>query len=381
MSTENRCIYCNSSDNLCRRAHIVPRSLGTFKNQPTLKNIVCCECDKEIGRCEEQIVKCGPEAILRLALDIRGRSGSNSISPFRRGHAGHEPISFKTTYPGTDYEVLVEIIRSSQNCRLLPQVVIIHENGNCDQVLVTKEDLTAEVLKEQIKSKGIDSNTKLWVTGDTEEDQKRINTILEKTGLIKEIYKELDLQPCESPVVTEGLVKVDAQYFRAIAKIAFHYFLAFNNDFNGLNPVFKGIRNFIRYGEGKFKSFIEQKQGPLVEELKYNYRPRYYGHFLIGEIGRRNVSCMIQFFIGKDIDPQFYTVTLGEKEGIIEFSPRKFGHFYAYLEPDKRDAYDGIIQKLGHNERIILPPASGLILIPQSPGRPRGAAPTGGHIR
>ncbi len=95
------CIYCGMTQNLRRQSHIVPRNLGAFKNQSSLHYRVCKTCEEEIGKCEEVLAKCGPEALFIANLGIKGRH-KNHTSPFRRRHAGHEPIkmeipSVKTT--------------------------------------------------------------------------------------------------------------------------------------------------------------------------------------------------------------------------------------------------------------------------------------------
>jgi hypothetical protein len=125
MSQEVSCIYCGKCKNFCE-AHIVPESLGKFKNMPKQKSLVCADCDYEIGKAEEQLAKCSSEAIFRVHLDIQGKKKHKKSSPFRRKHAGQGPIELKTKIPGRNYEVLVEPLGDGKNVQPLPQLVLLN---------------------------------------------------------------------------------------------------------------------------------------------------------------------------------------------------------------------------------------------------------------
>ena len=351
---QNKCIYCNTSHELCRKAHLLPLGLGAFENQRTLKHRVCSPCDSEIGKCEEQLIKCGPEAILRIALGIKGRSGSRSTSPLRRSHAGQEALQFKVPYPDTDYEVLAEPIPGTRNWQPLPQIVIIAPNGECRQILVT-EGMTPEELERRVSSTGIKGKVIFWPIAGIKEEQDRVVNLFNQTKFSSGEYLDLNIRPCNEPAKLIGTIRVDKRYFRAIAKIAFHYFLAYYDGFDGSELVFDPIRRFIRYGNGKIEFFVRQERGNLVSDLDKGYRPKYYGHFLIGNVDNQKVMCFLQLFIGRDIDPLHYVVFLGRNPRNILLPTETFGHFYSYLEPDKRKGYAGTMQKLGVSSRIIIP--------------------------
>lgn len=351
----NKCIYCGASKSLCRQAHAIPRSLGTFKNQPSLKNRVCRECDSKIGKGEEQLIKCGPEAFIRIALGITGRSGKKSTSPFRRAHAGHEALKFKAKYPGTHYEVLVEIIPGTQNWRPLPQIVIVDSNGSCEQILINEDNMTVEHIDKLIGETKLKGELRIWSHGTTDEEQERIFNLLRKSKHTSNEFIDENIRPCNENVPAVGTIVVDKQYFRAIAKIAFHYFLCNYDGFDGEESSFEPIRRFIRYDEGEVKTFVHQKRGNLVADLNRGYRPKYYGHFLICKIEKNRIYGYVQLFIGKDIDPGYYLVDLGTNPRRIILSPERFGHFYVYYEPENRRDYHGEIQELAATVNIIIP--------------------------
>lgn len=366
MTSAERCIYCGTASDICRQAHAVPRSLGTFENQPALNNRVCRQCDSEIGICEEQLVKCGPEAILRIALGITGRSGSKSISPFTRGHAGQEALKLKARYPGTDYDILVEPVPGTHDARPLPQVVIVTNDGQCEHVLVPDIKITIEELDSRIKATGLKGQLTLWPIAATEEDQTAILNLLRGSNLCSGEIVDENIASLIATVEAQGTITVDPKYFRAVAKIAFHYFLANYVGFYGNEPCFEALRQFIRYGQGDTDDFVRQKHGNLVAELNQGYRPKYYGHFLIGAIEERFILVCVQLFIGCDINPQYYEVNLGNNPRQIVVPVERFGHFYSYFEPEVRLQYAGTIQKLFASSHIQV--VHGLTL----PYRPQG---------
>ena len=347
MANLSKCIYCHSDKELWARSHTLPEGLGTFENQVTLHKKVCQRCEHETGRCEEQLLRCGPEAFLRIALGIQ-----TSTKPFRRRFSGQGPLKFKARYPNTDYYVLVEPIPNTHNTEPLPQIVIVPASGECEQILVTETDITAQEIEERIRATGIKGEVTLWPIASTEEEQIGLFELLKQSQGFRGIEGDGDILPSIEKVDVIGTITVDRRYFRAIAKIAFHYFVAYNEEFGGSESCFEPIRRFVRYDEGDTDAFVHQKRGNLVQELNMGYRPKHYGHFLIGFTGRESIRTSVQLFIGKDIDPPYYDVLLGENPRRIWRQNRRFGHFYAYHEPEKRTQFAGTMIRL-HEERFI----------------------------
>ncbi len=140
MNNEENCIYCKADNPKWAKAHVVPRLMGTFKNQPTLLNRVCADCDREIGECEALLSKCSIEGVLLKHIGIIGRHKNRSSSPFRRGHSGHPPIRMTTALPDYDHEVRVEPIGDSSNVDILPQLVLIDAQGRREELAISNPD-------------------------------------------------------------------------------------------------------------------------------------------------------------------------------------------------------------------------------------------------
>lgn len=354
MKSTSKCIYCNSPQDLCRSSHIVSRCLGTFKNQPTLRYKVCKKCEEAIGKCEDILAKCAPEALLKANLGIKGRH-KKTTSPFRRKHAGHGPIKMKIKYPGTDYEMLVEPSGDGRNCQITPHIEIRDANGNRKQVIVEKPNsLTAEELKKKIFSTGMKNPTKVWPRMQNNEQVDRIFELLKECGLYTSEEVAEDIKPFEGIVKAEGQTTWDERRFRAIAKIAFHYYVNYNN-FNhmGDEDLFKAIRCFIRYGNGNWGDVVSENKGYFVEQLKRGWKPPSYGHIIAATVTQGFVKVNIQLFVGPNYEPPYYEVLLCRNTFKIGIPETVFGHNYVYFEDDKKQSYSGSIHQLLATKLIV----------------------------
>ena len=335
----------------------MPLSLGTFENQPTLLNKVCAECDNRIGNYEDHFTHTGLAALLRPTI---GLAEDKNRSPFRRGHVGHKPIDMKINYLGTD-DVLLEPdgIRDSDLSPVmpLPQLHLTYADGKKKPIRIKPESFTSADVSRII---GETIPKQIAVFGVTNEQYKLICDAFCQAG--RTLNGKQEVRPPTDkpvlPVLTTGTFTFDKRYFQAIAKIAFHYYLGVNLGncyMNGSEDVFNPVRQFIRYGEGDPKSFVIQKEGYFIDDLRIGWRPPFYGHILIAEVSNKCIKVKAQFFVGPDIDPPYYEVLLCQKPFIISIQPTTFGHNYVYIEPKKRRKYAGTIHQLGVNNRIIIP--------------------------
>jgi hypothetical protein len=351
------CIYCGGSDKKFCKAHILPRSLGAFENQPTLLNKVCAECDTEIGKFEDQFTHTGLSALLRPQI---GLAGDQSRSPFRRGHVGHGPIDMKIKYLGTD-DVLVEPDGVGDNdlppVTPLPQLHLIYTDGKKKCIRIKPESFTSADVSQII---GDTIPKQMAVFGVTSEQYELICDAFCQAG--RTLSGKQEIRPPGDkpvlPVLTDGITTCDKRYFQAIAKIAFHYYLGMKLDncyLNGSEDVFSLVRRFIRYSEGDPESFVTQKKGYFVDDFRTGWRPPFYGHIFIAEVSNKCIKVKTQFFVGPDIEPPYYEVLLCQRPFIVSIQPTIFGHNYVYIEPSERKKYTGTMHQLGVNNRIIIP--------------------------
>jgi hypothetical protein len=355
-----RCIYCNQANDLCK-AHIIPESLGSFNDLPKQKDLVCAACDNEIGKAEEQLAKCGFEAIMREHLGITGKKKHKKNSPFRRKYAGQGPIELKATFPGWNFEVLVEPMGDGKNTKPLPQLVLINTDGEYNSIRLAEPKKTSlENLKSALDCSSIKGDFRVIPIEMTDDEIDYIFNLLENIGTSFERLPDLtdDVSPerkCYPSVLVKGSIAVDARYFRAIAKIGLHYFLQYSDYFSGHENCLGQIKRFIRYGEGKIEQFVNQERGSLVSDIKHGFRPKYYGHFIIGDFRNNTATAYIQLFIGHDANPPYYRITIATNCLLIILPDTTFGHFFSYYPPEKRSHYAGEMQPLGAANKIQMP--------------------------
>lgn len=347
MNSETKCIYCDAVNPKWAKAHVVPRLMGTFKNQPTLLKRVCADCDKEIGECEALLAKCTIEAVLLKHIGIVGRHKDKSTSPFRRGHSGYPPIRMTTVLPGYDNETRVEPLGDSNNVDILPQLILIDAQGNREELAINNPDCISLTEWSLLLRKCFDGSVKdLEAIGLFNEQFILIKYVFHEVGITFDPDDDVIISPFKARVLVKGCVAYDKRYFCAVAKIAFHYFLCHSKMFDGSETEFETIRRFIRYGEGDEQDLIRKDNQPIAHDTSGMDRPPYYGHVLRTEITSNGISICIQLFIGHDYKPDWYRVLLSQKKRRIFLQTEEFGHYYKYLEQDKRSQYDGVIEKL-----------------------------------
>lgn len=150
-----RCIYCESDGPFKNLEHPLPRCLGEFRDAPRLLDTICTDCNREIGRAEEQFCRAGPEAFFRAWFNVQGRSTHDQVNPFERGSAGAEAIDFVASHPESGLPILWEVNRGEQTIREVRQVVLIDDQGNVHQIRVRSWMTEPAHLRAEIDRLGI----------------------------------------------------------------------------------------------------------------------------------------------------------------------------------------------------------------------------------
>jgi len=124
---------------------------------------------------------------------------------------------------------------------------------------------------------------------------------------------------------------VNDHYFRAVAKIAFHYYLTHSLRAQGDEAGFDGLRNFILRG-GDIAPFFE---GPRrFVHLRPNWVPTRWCHILAAVEEPRGVVAYVCLFRGPSWTGREYTVWLGDLGSRILVPETSWAHAY-YYEPGK----------------------------------------------
>jgi hypothetical protein len=138
-------------------------------------------------------------------------------------------------------------------------------------------------------------------------------------------------------------VTLTDRYFRAMAKIGFHYFLTQFPQYSGHEPMFSDIRAFILEDGGgvdRANEFIGRREHPLLGEMLTGARPAgWRAHVLCAEIRPSECFAHMQMFISEDWPAPAYTVRLTREPAL--FDSRAAGHAYVYYTDGPKGKYSG----------------------------------------
>lgn len=331
----------------------MPACLGNFRNFELLYNKLCSQCNSEIGLIEEQFCRCGPEAFFRRIIGIKGRRHHKSINPFYRGSAGGQRIVMKTTHPTLDCSIFCEIEEGGGvNAYPASQVIVRDSEGKYHPILITPNIKTAHDLRSEIEAKKLGSCNLVECWASSEEEE-WIEKLCEGFD-VRINWSETTPYQKMGNVQFVATFTVNSYYFRAIAKVAFHYFLKHFKQFTGHEDELMGIKLLIREG-GDPDQWVKQVRGSFVMGLIPGVTTTdKYGHFLVVEKNERYIRAKLHFFVGpKGAPPQYYEVLIGKNPERIIY-PQSIGHQFVYFDEIDEDGYCGRVDELRTISRQLL---------------------------
>jgi hypothetical protein len=146
---------------------------------------------------------------------------------------------------------------------------------------------------------------------------------------------------------------VTDRYFRAVAKIGFHYFLTKFPRFRGDEPCFSDIRDFVMKGcpLDEIGRFVTESREQFVYQLRGGDRLSAWGHIIAVESDYMGFRAKVQLFVGPESLSRVYTVRLGNNPSPIHYS-EAYGDFFAYHPVEERGEFDGEVSELGAVTRV-----------------------------
>lgn len=338
----NRCLYCSEEPK--SEEHPLPAAFGEFINAPTLKDYICGRCNsKRIGLLDEQYVRCGPEGLLRKKFGIEGREHHEKVNPFYRGSAGGRRIEFLTWDDAFQCEINVELLGGDQG-RQLCELILREKMGQTPpHHIALKPEMTAEELLKIFAGLKMKGELESRITYDPATEQWA-------PELIKKAWPSVSM--------SEGIVgatnfrggiakfQVTDRFYRAIAKIGFHYFLTQFPKYTGHEAIFSDIRNFIiedskELVPARVNQFIGVRPYPLAMPMS---DPRiitngWVGHLLCAEV--REGVCLAHYepFISPEGRLRARTIYLGRDDTVGESAIQ--AHLHRYYEHGKQGRFSG----------------------------------------
>jgi len=323
----NRCIYCSAkADSL---EHPLPAAFGEFRDAPLLRDRLCQSCNStRLGLLDQQLTRCGPEALWRTFYGVQGRTTHARVNVFERGSAGGHRLDLRAMDSALGFDVALQIENGS--VRQMRQIVFVEQSGKTHHLPI-RHDATPEKLRTDYNRLGIvqpcddvriffDPVTEDWVG-----------------KLIEETWPSLQLGPRNAGATgydgAVGTVVLTNRYFRAIAKIGFHYFLTQFPQHSGHEEMFSRIREYIldeTSDVNRANAFVGKRQHALLTEmLDPKVRPNgWRAHLLCAETLPGECLAYVQTFLTGDWQAPIYAVRLANDPSVADCATT--GHAYIY---------------------------------------------------
>jgi hypothetical protein len=277
------------------------------------------------------------------------------VNPFYRGSAGGQRVKFLAWDESFQCDLLIELTGGDQG-RQLTQLILRGQSGPHHHIPLTAS-MAPKELREQIGALQLAAPLELRLIFDPATEQWAVD-------LFKELWPDQQLP--ETTVGATGfkggVVKFQTtnRYFRAIAKIGFHYFLTQFPEYSGREPIFDDIRNFIisdvkELMPDRINRFIGIHQSPIAPPST-----GLVGHLLCAEVSKG--ACLAHFepFVTPIGRMHAFQISLGEDSTMQDVAIRSHLHLYYgqgkvgrysgdALRVDERDINIGML----HNDSIV----------------------------
>jgi hypothetical protein len=341
-----KCIYCGAEKEMSEE-HYLPECLGRFENFESLDDRVCRDCNNRCGReLEDQLCRAGELGFARYALGIRGKKNKEDVNPFKRGSSGSSALEMKGRISEKDPEIRLQLVRGTNEIYevgvdYLPQIILIMESGKVHHIVIPDNMTDPTQLDVRIKELNLDEKIKEVRLIGSEFEYERIDKLASVLPIQKDVVWEK--LPTTGTVQTTTEYVVTDRYFRAIAKIGFHYLLKYLH-FRGDEEMFAGIRKFIMEG-GDISKFVVWSKKQIIEQVKSGYMPSTYCHIIIARSNERRVWCLLQFFLGPKSVPYVFTVEVAKNNSPIHHSVYS-GHQYCLYPDGPKNGRDGVMENM-----------------------------------
>lgn len=299
------CIYCrcNSPDPFPAE-HVIPRSLGAFRNNLTLR-CVCGDCNHYFANnLELYFGRETGESIVRFQYNLRDTIAG---SP-------HSRLTAKLRIPGPLFgtKVLLGPNASATGIEIiyLPQVAFANA-GSDDWEWYLPDELSSELLEK------LSAGSQLRYFFTSPEQEQELRGRLRELGFGDSKHIGRAVIAPQPEMITRVTYLFDEVIRRCIAKIAFNYMsYALKEDtWLLLQADFDPVRRYVRYGEvpvGNIVSFFGEPR--LSQENRKSWLVE--GHLLaVGWNMNENIVCNLSIF-----DAMTYQVVLCRRYQGLWFS-------------------------------------------------------------
>jgi hypothetical protein len=282
----------------------------------------------------EQLVRCGPIAVLRKRFDVQGRQHHEKVNSFYRGSAGGQRVKFMAWDDAFECEVLVELTGGDQG-RQLTQLILKGASGPHHHIPLTPST-TLKSLLEQIRALQLVAPLEARLIYDPASEPWAADLFIRLWP-----NERLPQTTVGASGFKGGIVQFQTtnRYFRGVAKIGFHYFLTQFPEFSGHETVFDDLRDFIiddakELGPDRINRFIGIHQYPITPPS-----PNLVGHLLCAEINKGQFVAHFEPFVTPGGRMQAFQVRLGCD--LAAQGPVLRSHLFSYFGGGKQGRFSG----------------------------------------
>ncbi len=340
------CIYCGTSVNIAAGEgdHVIPAALGEFTNGIRFRHI-CPSCNSRIGKSEQQMLRCGPERLFRdLVIPSTSRS-RGSPTGWRGAEGAPAP---KIHALAEDGVLLGRRSDKPTDITADDQLVVIDKNGK-EHFVTLDPRMTAGSLKRKVQSTGV-RDIKMVRSSWDESNEQAYLRILEEAWPDMKYQHVSTTQPGSNKVRVRVCFQVNDHYFRAIAKIAFHYYLTRSKRAKGHEDGFAQIRKFIVEG-GDSDPFFKGRK--MFAPMEANMLPSWWCHILAASEEVQPVVAYVCLFRGPQATGIEYTVKLGRLESALVVPQPVWAHAYEYARPVPSTGKAGTVRAIQVDKKFV----------------------------
>lgn len=329
------CIYCGEVVDISKGTgdHVIPEAFGEFEGDKHFHRI-CSNCHDRADKSVEELIRCGPEAVLRMRLGITSKRSQRKDHRKQIGATGTPPP--RHTVLMNEHFAPVKATNSPDDAEMIDYLVATDEEGNEHRIQLFPR-MRPDRLRQNLDKANVRSIVGAHMQGGDE-------TWHAYSKLLQEVQPGIKL--IELPCIEPGLHRmpgrtfctITVRYFQAIAKIAFHYYLIYSKrNLIGNEVIFQGIRSFILDGGDKDR-FIESCQPRPVSRLETSLSRSDWYHLLAADESESRIRVEVQLFAGPDSPALSHRVTLGDLSRCIIAPDYVWGHKYSYCSEEEASA-------------------------------------------
>jgi hypothetical protein len=324
------CIYCGVPVDPSKGEgdHIVPAVLGEFREDMRLRRI-CPTCNNHIGKSEAQLVRCGPERLYRDLVGVQSRRTTRRGDSWGVGAEGAPPPAITVRPPGSEWPLLAELPKGSTAPVVVDQLIVLDNAGAVHHIPLFL-GMSPGHVAERFYCLPVPSPRVAGINV-SEADTERYLALI-REALSVELTLKTTTEAGEHAADARILFTVNDHYYRALAKMAFHYFLTFSDWASGAESCFADLREFILNG-GDTDRFFQGAALFIEEGLPECWRPEKTMHVFAALERQGKFTGYVRLFYGPLRPSIDHHITLGGTETCLILPTRLIAHAYVYDDP------------------------------------------------